>query len=242
MTADISTPRPGRAGVMVIVAVLHVLAVLGLIRAFAPDFSQQIVHDVAEVLRVTIVAPSPSPKSSEAASMEMAGAEGEAGRKAVPREAVAPRTKIAVASQAAPPVAGKGPENTSGALETGAGNGAGSQGSSGGAGGSGDGQGGGARGLERIAGEISSTRDYPKTGRKERSGDHAVIQMTVGPDGRASNCRILRASRDPHADAITCRLAIERFRFRPRVNAAGIPVTGEYQWRQRWWDPRDDKN
>lgn len=96
--------------------------------------------------------------------------------------------------------------------------------------------------MEKIAGDISSTRDYPKAGRAQRSGDYVIIRMTVGIDGRASNCRVSRASQDPQADAITCHLAEQRFRFRPRTNANGEVIPGEYQWRQRWWDPRDDKN
>ena len=42
-------------------------------------------------------------------------------------------------------------------------------------------------------------------------------------------------SPDPQADAITCRLATERFVFRPRLDDDGKPVAGIYRWRQRWF-------
>jgi protein TonB len=62
-----------------------------------------------------------------------------------------------------------------------------------------------------------------------------VIELTVGTDGRVSACRVTDPSPDPQADAITCRLATERFVFRPRLDAAGEPAVGTYRWRQRWF-------
>ena len=62
-----------------------------------------------------------------------------------------------------------------------------------------------------------------------------VIELTVGTDGRVSSCRVTDPSPDPEADAITCRLATERFVFRPRLDDDGKPVEGIYRWRQRWF-------
>ena len=70
------------------------------------------------------------------------------------------------------------------------------------------------------------------------SSDPEVRQqygMTVGTDGRASNCRVTEPSPDPEADRITCRLAVERFRFKPATDAIGNPVPATYGWRQRWF-------
>ena len=36
-------------------------------------------------------------------------------------------------------------------------------------------------------------------------------------------------------DAATCRLIVERFRYRPALDAAGRPTTDVRHWRQRWW-------
>ena len=36
----------------------------------------------------------------------------------------------------------------------------------------------------------------------------------VGTDGKPTACRVARPSRDAEANAITCRLALQRFRFR----------------------------
>jgi protein TonB len=132
-------------------------------------------------------------------------------------------------------VASTGTANASGARETGAGTGAGGEGQGTGRGNAGSGTGAGTRPLEKIAGDISTARDYPRAGREARRGHDVVIELTVGTDGRVSACRVTDPSPDPEADAITCRLATQRFVFRPRLNAAGQPMVGLYRWRQRWF-------
>jgi periplasmic protein TonB len=237
-TADYGPPRRTRWGIAALIVLLHVLVIMGLIRAFAPDFSAQVTEEVLSTFNVTITAP-PKPPPPPKPEPERAGAEGSIGKKATPREAAAPKPKIPIAKQDAPPVAGKGTDNSSGARDTGQGTGAGNAGTGTGAGGVGNGQGGGgARRLEKIAGDINSNRDFPKKTRKLRNGHSVVIQMTVGTDGRASGCRVVQASPDPEADAIVCRLAEQRFRFKPRLDGSGNPVAATYRWQQRWWDPR----
>lgn len=234
---DLSAPRHTKAGVFVLVAVLHVLAVLALIRAFAPDFSAKAVETVVSAFTVTVTTPPPTPESSE--QPKSAGAAAEAGKKAVPREVRASKPKIEIAKAPAPKAPGTGDANTSGAKDAGADTGAGGQGSGTGSAAGGTGQGGGLiRKAEKIAGEINSARDYPKATRELRIDDSVVIYLTVGTDGRARNCRVQRASRDAQADAITCRLAEARFRFKPATDAAGNPVESTYGWRQKWFYPK----
>ena len=48
----------------------------------------------------------------------------------------------------------------------------------------------------KIAGDINSTRDYPAKTRELRLGDHVVVALRVGTDGRVKACRVVRASRD----------------------------------------------
>lgn len=236
--ADFSTPRPVRIGVIVLIVLIHVAVIFGLIRALAPRMVDKVVENVTSAVFVTITAPTPTPEPTAPAPRDQ-GQQGATGKKAKPREVTAPEAKIAVAETPAPKASSTGSENRSGARDVGTGTGAGGAGSGTGAGGEGSGQGGGASKLEKIAGDINSARDYPKAGRKERSGDSVTIQMSVGADGRASGCRVVRPSRDPEADRITCDLAMQRFRFRPRTDRSGNPVPGEYRWQQRWWDPRD---
>jgi protein TonB len=192
---------------------------------------------VVSTFAVTVTAPepSPSPAPAQPAAPEAAGAAGAAGNKARPREVAAPRPRITLARPPAPPAPGPGMADRAGAA-SGAGTGAGGTGTGPGAGGTGTGTGGGGgTPLAKIAGDISSARDYPIASRELRLGDHVDIWLTVGTDGRPSACRVVRASRDAAANAITCRLAMERFRFRPALDASGAPIPATYGWRQRWF-------
>ena len=76
--ADLSAPRRTKLGVFALVAVLHVLAVLALIRAFAPDFSAKAVETVVSAFSVTVTTPPPSPEPSK--EPDKAGAAAEVGK------------------------------------------------------------------------------------------------------------------------------------------------------------------
>lgn len=239
--ADITAPRRMKMGVIVLVAGLHVLAVLALVRAFAPDFTHMVTDRVVAAFTVEVSPPPPSPSPSPAAepkAPEQAGKAAPPGKQAVPKEVAAPSPKIRIAQTEAPKVAATGSDVTSGARDEGVGTGAAGQGSGTGAGdsGSGPGAGGGSKAV-KIAGDINSARDYPRESRDRRIGDHVIIAMTVGIDGRVKDCRVHRASRDPDADRITCKLATKRFRFRPATDAGGNPVESIFGWKQRWYYP-----
>lgn len=234
--ADLSTPRPMRAAIAVLIVLLHVIAIGGLIRAFAPDFSAAVVNNVREVLTVTVTTPPPSPPPPPE-SATPAGAAGAIGKQAVPKAVSAPKPKVVVADRPAPEASSTGAASTSGAGESGSGTGAGGSGSGTGAGGTGNGQGsGGAAKAVKIKGDIKSARDYPRESREMRLGDYVIVALTVGTDGRVKGCRIHRASRDPEADRITCDLATRRFRFQPATDRAGNPVESVFGWKQEWWE------
>ena len=237
--ADFTAPRGRRLAVAVVVLLLHVALIFGLIRALAPEFTERIADEVFGAVTVTVATPPPEPSEPEPVpeTAEPAGAAGEAGKRAVPKAAAAPRPRIVLATQPAPPVAGSGTDDASGAHDAGQGTGAGGQGSGTGSGAGGSGTGGGAAKAVKVAGDINSARDYPPATRDQRLGDHVIVALTVGMDGRVKGCRVHRASRDPQSDEITCRLASERFRFRPATDAAGNPIESIYGWRQRWFDP-----
>lgn len=174
----------------------------------------------------TLPPPAPKPQPQAAAP------KGAAGDKAVPRPVSAPRNAIALRPIVAPPVAGSGTAQSSGA-NAGAGTGGAQSGDGGGAGGNGAGQGGGGPAV-KIAGTITA-RDYPREGAAARIGDYVIIAITVGADGRPTACRVHRPSRDPAADALTCRMAMERFRFDPARDGAGRAVESVFGWKQSWF-------
>ena len=107
-------------------------------------------------------------------------------------------------------------------------------GAGGGTGGTGYGAGvGGGTELEQIAGEIVR-RDYPRHLADAGIGGVVGILFRVEPTGLVSRCRVTRSSGVPELDALTCRLIIQRFRYRPSTDRYGRPmadnVEGEHEW------------
>lgn len=232
--ANLGLSRRARLGVSVLVALILVAVFLLLIRALAPDFAAQAVRTISRTLSVTITAP---PPPEPAPQQEPAGASGEAGKKATPREAAAPKPKVEIASAPAPQASSTGSADSSGARDAGAGTGAGGTGSGTGLGGSGSGTGGGASKPVHISGRIDKAADFPVPpgGREARIGKAVILALTVSPEGRATGCRVYKSSGLPETDAVTCRLAQQRLRFRPALNAAGEPVTGTFYWQQKFF-------
>jgi protein TonB len=236
--AQISTPRGRKVLVGLFVVLLHVVAVLALVRAFAPDFTEQVTREVIAAFDVTPPQPEPTPEPpTTEKEPEPEGASAPPGKKAKPKEVTAPKPKVEIARTAAPKVASTGSDVTSGAKDRGEGTGAGGEGSGTGSGRSGSGQGGGGIAVKavKIAGDINSARDYPRSSRELRIDDYVIVALTVGTDGRVKACRVHRASRDPEADRITCDLATKRFRFKPATDSAGNAVESTYGWQQRWF-------
>lgn len=239
--AMVRSANQARVLIAAMVILLHVIVVLALIRAFAPDFVQEVTRQVTSAFTVTVTTPPPSPTPPPAKEPEPAGAAAEAGRRATPRDSAAPEPRLVVTRPSpAPQVRSTGAADTSGARDAGQGSGAGGQGSGTGGGFGGTGQGGGAVAKAvKIAGEINSARDYPAKSRELRLGDHVDVALTVDTDGRVKACRVIRASRDPEADRVTCDLALRRFRFRPATDQNGSAIESTYGWRQRWFAPAE---
>jgi protein TonB len=225
--------RKPRWGTLTLVIAGHLVVGAVLIRAFAPDLPQQAIEAVGSMVTVTITAP-PDPTPSAAPDSGAAGAEG---ARATPRPASAPSARVPVRPTPIPRASSTGASNASGARDEGDGTGAGGQGSGTGSGAGGSGQGGGATKPVHIGGAIDRARDYPvpEGGRDARIGKSVIVALTVGIDGRASACRVYRASGLPETDQVTCRLAVERLRFRPATNPQGEPVVGTFYWQQRFF-------
>lgn len=231
---------PGRAGwrartggialALIVQGALIALLVLGL----SPDLRRQVADTALTAFSMPVAVPSPPPQVKSAIPGP-AALSGAAGQHATPRAVIAPVPLISLTQRPAPQVSATGSADTSGLRDAGAGTGAGATGTGGGNGAGGAGQGGGGSPLAQIAGSIDSARDYPRAGRDARIGHAALIVFTVGVDGRAHDCHVRESSGDPDTDTITCRLAEERFRFRPATDASGQPVERSYGWRQKWF-------
>ncbi|WP_205693802.1 TonB family protein [Croceicoccus ponticola] len=220
---------------IVVVALIHIGAIFGLLRAFDIDVVPSVVRSITTFSVPLDVQPEPPPKKVE--EVEPEGASGEEAAKAKPKEITAPPARIPKKeSPPVPPVSSTGDETRSGAAENGAGTGGGGPGIGTGSGGSGTGSGGVpfARHAEKVSGEIRA-KDYPRTSAQDRNGAYVIVHFTVTPEGRATDCRVARSSGNPEVDRITCKLAVERFRYRPAIDGDGNPTSEKVGWKQWWW-------
>lgn len=128
---------------------------------------------------------------------------------------------VAVPSTVAPSGGGTGTGPAAGA------------GAGGGTGGNGFATGGGGTDLEQIAGEITP-RDYPRRLHDSGIGGVVGLSFRVEPTGLVSRCTVTQSSGVPELDALTCRLIVQRFRYRPSTDRRGRPIAdtvdGEHEW------------
>lgn len=83
-----------------------------------------------------------------------------------------------------------------------------------------------------------NTNDYPSAALQQEREGMTEFTVTVGTDGRVSNCSISASSGHADLDMATCSNVSRRARFQPATNEDGDAVTGGYTNRVRWQIPR----
>ena len=86
-------------------------------------------------------------------------------------------------------------------------------------------------------GNWANTNDYPSVALQKELEGTTGFSVTVGPDGRVSDCVITASSGSPDLDLATCTNVKRRARFEPALDADGTPTTGKYANRIRWQIP-----
>jgi len=225
-TAD----RPDRAKAIAAVVAVHVA--LGL--AILTGLNVSTVRAVAERLHTIDIRmpppPPPEPPPPPAPRPKQPKLEeGAAGKKAEPSPIVAPTPRIPVQSPLpAAPIAGTGSATTAGAASSGTGTGAG---------GSGSGTGGGGTGGFTPALKITKIPDRLYNRLVSISGMErgtVGVSIRVNIDGSATNCRVVRSSGSPQADAMMCQLTEQYVRFRPARDPYGRAVAQDITWYPNW--------
>jgi len=171
--------------------------------------------------------PPPPPATRPQAMKKPAGAPA---KKAEATPVVAPQPKLPTPSPIpAAKIAGAGSATTSGAGTSGTGTGAG---------GSGYGPGGGGSGGFTPAQKISKIPDSEYRRLVSISGmsrGTVGVAVRVTTDGTATNCRIVRYSGNPQADALMCQLTQRYVRFRPARDPYGRAVAQDITWYPNWY-------
>jgi len=117
-----------------------------------------------------------------------------------------------------------GPGTGAGGLGTGTGSGRGGSGPGGG--------GGGVAVPPRLVRGITA-RDYPPAiMRAWPRGGVIFLRLRIEPNGRPSQCDVMRGFGSAQADQWTCSLVMQRGQFRPAVDARGAPVAAWFGYKQ----------
>lgn len=224
-----SARRRPRPALVVLIVLLHLAAIYGLTRVFAPTFVASVEETVVSAFTVTITTPEdPEPEPD-------AGAAGEQGKDAVPKPVTAPPATLPKPQNTPVPRASStGAANTSGARDSGDGTGAGGSGLGTGSGNGGGGQGGGIAVKPSVrSGELNQARDFPipAGGREVRFGKSVTVVFTVTTEGRARDCSVANSQVDAETTARVCPLVMDKIRFNPATLADGTPVEARYGYR-----------
>jgi protein TonB len=227
-----SPTRPReRATALAAVVVIQLALGFGLLWGLKVDVARR-AELVQRLVDVTLEKPPPPPQARSELPQRERQRDAPAPRAAPERTGGSPGPVPAHAPPSVSPVVPLNPTAAPSGGGTGTGPALGS-GAGGGTGGSGSGEQGGGTELEQIAGEITP-RDYPRRLRNAGIGGVVGILFRVEPTGLVSRCSITRSSGVPELDALTCRLIVQRFRYRPSTDRYGRPIAddveGEHEW------------
>lgn len=180
--------------------------------------------------------PPPQPQPTRGAAKASAAAPPAPHAEAAPLAAAV--VPLVIPSFAPAPIPATGDQPASGAALAGTGTGAGGAGN--GTGGGGNGGNGGAaegagEGTEPVItrGDFKPS-DYPKALRETRPRGRTWTEVMVAVNGRPVSCRVTRSSGIALLDSETCRIIMQRFRFRPGRDAAGKPVVAPFDIDIAW--------
>lgn len=91
-----------------------------------------------------------------------------------------------------------------------------------------------AAGLKGNPAQFFGPDAYPPAAQRAEAQGRVVASLTVGTDGRVSDCVVTTSSGNSDLDSTTCRIARSRVRFTPAKDDAGNPMTSKYTLPVRW--------
>ncbi len=87
------------------------------------------------------------------------------------------------------------------------------------------------------AGSWVTTNDYPRRALREGAEGVTRVSLSIGTNGRVSDCRVSGSSGNSELDAAACKNVKRRARFRPATDGDGNETTGSYSTSIRWQMP-----
>lgn len=89
------------------------------------------------------------------------------------------------------------------------------------------------------SGDWVTTDDYPSRALREEEEGTTRFTLSVGADGKPTNCSVVSSSGHPDLDSAACTNLMRRARFKPATDGNGAPTTGSYTNSVRWQIPKN---
>lgn len=85
----------------------------------------------------------------------------------------------------------------------------------------------------------ANSGDYPDSEIRAKKEGTTGFRVTVGPNGKVTDCQVTSSSGSSRLDSIACTKIKARARFTPAVDRDGNPTSGSYSNSIRWVLPKD---
>ncbi|HEU4961911.1 MAG TPA: energy transducer TonB [Sphingomonas sp.] len=96
-----------------------------------------------------------------------------------------------------------------------------------------------AAGVRGNPGQYFGPDAYPPAAIRAGAQGRVVAKLTVGTNGRVTDCVVQTSSGNNDLDETTCRIARSRVRFTPAQDQNGNPIVSSYTLPVRWVLPND---
>ena len=84
-----------------------------------------------------------------------------------------------------------------------------------------------------------SADDYPAAALRGNDQGTTGFRLTIGPNGRVTDCQVTSSSGSSALDQATCRILRSRARYTPARDSSGNPSSGNDSGRVTWRLPSD---
>ena len=81
---------------------------------------------------------------------------------------------------------------------------------------------------------LISPDDYPQTALENEEQGTVSVRLSIGTNGRVTDCSVTGSSGSRTLDSTTCRVLKSRARFTPATDQNGAPTSGSFSQRITW--------
>ncbi|RIA43603.1 outer membrane transport energization protein TonB [Hephaestia caeni] len=88
--------------------------------------------------------------------------------------------------------------------------------------------------IRGNAGRFFGPDNYPSQAKRENAEGTTRVRLTVGTDGKVTNCAVTSSSGNDSLDDTTCRIFRSRVRFTPAKDQSGNPISDSLTQSVTW--------